>query len=100
MGLYCCSFPDALVDSPDIVGKENTSSGHVADSNIYNLCEASRLIGKNKRQSTDALSEVSKRLALGLHELSETVAKQCSTPFSEVRFPPFCISFGDTTFFL
>ncbi|KAM0871631.1 hypothetical protein ACQ4PT_039247 [Festuca glaucescens] len=63
--------------------KENTSSGHVADSNIYKLCEGSRLIGKNKRQSSDTLSKVSERLVSDLHETSETVVKQGSEPSSE-----------------
>jgi hypothetical protein len=72
----------------------------VADSNIYKLCEGSRLIGKNKRQSSDAVSKVSERLVSYLHETSETVVKQGSKPFSEVCIPPFCVSFCDATFFL
>ena len=51
------------------MGKENTSSGHAADSNISKLREGSRLIEKNKTHSSDAVFKVSRNL---LHETSET----------------------------
>jgi hypothetical protein len=69
------------------VGKENTAGGHVADSNISKLSEGSRLIGKNKRHSSDAVSKVSRSLVSGLHETSDTRVNQSSAPFSEVCLP-------------
>jgi hypothetical protein len=56
------NFPDVVVASPDTVGKENTSSGHVAESNISKLYESRRLTEKNK-------------------------VNQYSAPYSEVCFP-------------
>ena len=59
------------------MGKENSSSGHVADCNIMST-------EKNKRHATDAECKVSESLVFGLHETSETRVSQCSAPFSEV----------------
>ncbi|CAM0948022.1 unnamed protein product [Alopecurus aequalis] len=59
---------DVVVASPDRVGKENTSSGHLTE-----------------RHSSDAASKVSKSPVFGLLETSETRINQCSTPFSEVQ---------------
>jgi hypothetical protein len=66
------------------VGKENTSSGHVADSNISKLRKGSRLTENNKRHSSDDACKVSKSLGFGLHETSETRVNQDSVPVSEV----------------
>ncbi|KAM0826842.1 hypothetical protein ACQ4PT_068598 [Festuca glaucescens] len=73
----------AVAASPDRVGKENTAGGHVADSNISKICQGSRLIGKNKRHSSDAASKVSRTPVFGLHETSEKRVNQSSEPFSE-----------------
>ncbi|XP_047078989.1 uncharacterized protein LOC124689514 [Lolium rigidum] len=76
---------DVAVASPDRVGKENTSSGHVADSNISKLHKGSSLTENNKRHSSDAACKVSRSLGFGLHETSETRVNQDSVPVSEVQ---------------
>uniref|UniRef100_A0A453MT46 Uncharacterized protein n=1 Tax=Aegilops tauschii subsp. strangulata TaxID=200361 RepID=A0A453MT46_AEGTS len=77
----------AVVASPDRMGKENTSSGHVADNNnnAAILCEGSRLIEKSKGHSSHAAFKVSKSPISGLHETSDTRVDQCSTPLLEVQ---------------
>ncbi|XP_037452141.1 uncharacterized protein LOC119322732 isoform X2 [Triticum dicoccoides] len=74
-----------VVASPDRMGKENTSSGHVADSNTAILCEGRRLIEKSKGHSSHAACKVPKSPISGLHETSDTRVDQCSTPLSEVQ---------------
>ncbi|KAM0838518.1 hypothetical protein ACQ4PT_060926 [Festuca glaucescens] len=76
---------DVAVASPDRVGKENTSSGHVADSNISKLHKGSRLTENNKRHSSDDACKVSRSLGFGLHETSETRVNQDSVPVSEIK---------------
>ncbi|KAM3297035.1 hypothetical protein ACQJBY_039087 [Aegilops geniculata] len=77
----------AVVASPDRMGKENTSSGHVADNNNNTAipCEGSRLIEKSKGHSSHAAFKVSKSPISGLHETSDTRVDQCSTPLLEVQ---------------
>ncbi|XP_044955594.1 uncharacterized protein LOC123406185 isoform X2 [Hordeum vulgare subsp. vulgare] len=77
--------PDVVVAYPDRMGKENTSSGHVTDSNTAILCEGGTLIEKSKGHSSHAACKVSKSPISGLHETSDTRVDQCSTPLSEVQ---------------
>ncbi|KAI4978759.1 hypothetical protein ZWY2020_015512 [Hordeum vulgare] len=76
---------NVVVAYPDRMGKENTSSGHVTDSNTAILCEGGRLIEKSKGHSSHAACKVSKSPISGLHETSDTRVDQCSTPLSEVQ---------------
>lgn len=82
------------------MGKENTSSGHVADSNTAILCEGSRLIEKSKGHSSHAAFKVSNSPISGLHETSDTRVDQCSTPLSEVCTVHFIFVSANATFLI
>ncbi|KAF0929200.1 hypothetical protein E2562_016436, partial [Oryza meyeriana var. granulata] len=74
-----------VVVTCDRVGKENTSSGNVAESNTGTLCEFGGLIEKDKKHSNDTACKVSRSPVSGLHETSQTRVDQPTAPLSEVH---------------
>ncbi|KAL5199924.1 hypothetical protein ABZP36_021127 [Zizania latifolia] len=76
---------DLAVAIPDKAGKENTSSGNVADRNTGILCELGGFIGKNNRHPTDPAYKLPRNPVSGLHESSQTRADKCTAPLSEAQ---------------
>uniref|UniRef100_A0A0D9VB84 PHD-type domain-containing protein n=1 Tax=Leersia perrieri TaxID=77586 RepID=A0A0D9VB84_9ORYZ len=76
---------DAVVVTSGRVGKENTSSGNVAESNTGMLCESGRLIEKDKKHSNDTACKDSRSPVSGLHETSETRIDRSTTQLSELH---------------
>ncbi|KAG8076488.1 hypothetical protein GUJ93_ZPchr0006g43399 [Zizania palustris] len=76
---------DLAVAIPDKVGKENASSGNLADINTGILCELGGFIGKNNRHPSDPAYKLPRNPVSGLHEYSQMRADKCTTPLSEAQ---------------